>query len=374
MRIVYFIDHLRADGTQRVLSQLVEGLKQRGHDQAIVVLNNSYDDLLLTHLRQSQAEVRIVGIGMLISGYGIATTLRWLRRNRFDVAVTLLFASDVLGRWMVRTVHIPRIVSSLRARNTHYAWWQRRLVRYTMRWVDAVILNSALVRDFAIAEEAAVPERMVVIPNGVEIEPYQLPISRALLRAELQLAGERPLVASVGRLSYQKGFDILIQACSLLPKHAIDLILIGQGAQEAALRQQVSRLGLEQCIHFVGYRHDIPHLLGALDLYVHAARWEGMPNALMEAMAAGCPIVASAVDGVCELIEDGIQGWLVPPENPERLAQAIQAALSDPLEAQRRATAAHLRVATHFNVETMVAHWEEVLNGTHPCVRSSFSL
>src|SRR5438093_5430486 len=149
MRIVYFIDHLRRDGTQIVLEQLVDGLAARGHEQAVVCLNDSWDTSLVARLRKLGAEVRVIGKLALVNGVGLLGLWSWLRRRRFDAAVTLLFASDVLGRPLARGARIPRIVSSLRARNVNYSWWQRRLARYTMRWADAVIINSASVREFA---------------------------------------------------------------------------------------------------------------------------------------------------------------------------------------------------------------------------------
>jgi len=363
MRIVYFIDHLRPDGTQKVLEQLIEGLAAQNHDQAVVCLNDSWDCALVNRLREAQAEVRIVGKVALASGYGLISTWQWLRRRRFDVAVTFLFASDVVGRVLARVAGVPRIVSSPRARNTHYAGWQHWLVRRTMRWVDAVVINSAGIRDFAVIEEGAPGSKIHVIHNGVKAEDYLEPLDRAALCSEFDLSPERCLIGAVGRLTHQKGFDVLLRALSLINREDIILLMIGRGEHEASLRAQADKLGLRYQVHFAGYRRDVPRLLGALDLYVHPARFEGMPNALLEAMAAGCPIVASFVDGICELIEDGVHGWLVPAEDADALAGAMQTALNDRTEGKRRAAAAQRRVATQFHVDAMVAAWEAVLCG-----------
>jgi glycosyltransferase involved in cell wall biosynthesis len=129
------------------------------------------------------------------------------------------------------------------------------------------------------------------------------------------------------------------------------------------LRAVARGLGVEQRVHFAGYRRDVPRLLGALDLYVHPARFEGMPNALLEAMAAGCPIIASAVDGNRELIEDGVNGWLVPPEDVDALSRAIESALLDGDAALQRGAAAQQRAATEFGVEAVVTAWEAALAG-----------
>jgi glycosyltransferase involved in cell wall biosynthesis len=288
---------------------------------------------------------------------------RWLRIGRFDVAITLLFVSDVVGRVMAKWGGVPRIVSSLRARNVHYSSLQRRLVRSTMDSADAVVINSSYLREFAIVEEGAQPDRILIIPNGVCVEDYSAPIDQNLLRVNMGLPRNTLLVGSVGRLARQKGFDVLLHAFSLLSRADLNLLVFGVGKEEVTLRALAVQLGLQNQVHFAGYRRDIPSLLGALDLYVHPARFEGMPNALLEAMAAARPIIASSADGNRELIEDGIHGWLVPPEDPVILAKAIQEALRDPDEAQRRGAAARERVITQFSLEAMVVAWEKLLMG-----------
>jgi glycosyltransferase involved in cell wall biosynthesis len=363
MRIVYFIDHLRHDGTQRVLKQLVEGLSQRGHEQAIVCLDASWDDDLLAALRDTGARVLVLGRIPLVAGYGLLATWYWLRREKFDVAVTLLFIADMFARPLAWLAHVPRLVSSIRARNTNYSWWKLLAVRMTMRVVDRVIINSESVRDFAVAAEGAPRERTIYIPNGVQASAYGEPLSRTALRAQLDLPPDRLLIGSVGRLSYQKGFDLLLEAFAQIGREDVDLLLLGRGEEEPRLRAQAERLGIQARVHFAGYRQDVPKLLGALDVYVHPARWEGMSNALLEAMAAGCPIVASAVDGSRELIEDGEHGWLVPVEDVNRLSQALGAALCEPVEASRRGAVARTRATEHFDIETMVGAWERVLAG-----------
>ncbi len=361
MKIVYFIDHLRGDGTQRVLVQLVEGLHTRGHRQAVVCLNESWDESIRGGLTATGAEVRILRKAALVSGVGLVSTWRWLKREKVDVAVTFLFAADVIGRTLAHLAGVPRIVSSLRARNVQYASWQRWLVRYTMRWVDAVVLNSNSYRDFATEIEGAPRDRIYIIPNGVRISRERT-IPRAVLRSQMGLPPDAPLIGSAGRLTFQKGFDILIQAFATIENHLVHLLIFGTGEEEGRLRAQAHRLVVQDRVHFLGYREDLPCLLSALDLYVHSARWEGMPNAVLEAMAAGCPIVATMVDGTRDLIEDGTHGWLVPVEEASAVARAIESALDDHDEAHRRAEAARVHTS-NFTMELMVNSWECILAG-----------
>src|SRR5262245_58279668 len=153
MKVVYFIDNLRGDGTQRVLSQLARKLAERGCKQTVVCLNDSYDEWIVANLRKAPVEVRIVGKAALASGYGLLSALLWLRREKFDIAVTLLFVADVVGRMLARLAGVDHIISSLRARNVHYSPLQRRLVRATMGSANAIVINSSYLPEFAIVEE-----------------------------------------------------------------------------------------------------------------------------------------------------------------------------------------------------------------------------
>lgn len=363
MKIVYFIDHLRPDGTQFVLRQLVTGMHARGHAQLVICLNDSWDEAFKQSLIRAGAHVQIVGKRALAAGYGWFFTWRLLRRERCDVAVTLLFVSDVVGRFLAHVARVPRLVTSLQTHDANYTWWQRRLVRLTMRWADLVLLNSIHFHDFAIAGEGAPPDRIVVIPNSIRLDDYQQQVDRSVVRAELGVQPDEILLGSVGRLVPQKGFDVLLRALALIPRSDIRLFIAGVGADEAKLRALAAELNLHGRVCFAGYRRDVPRLMQCFDLYTHASRFEGMPIVVLEAMASGCPVVATAVDGTRELIDDGLHGWLVPPEQPALLAEAVQAAVNDPLEAQRRACAARQRVAERFSEEATMALWERAFSG-----------
>jgi glycosyltransferase involved in cell wall biosynthesis len=360
MNVVYFIDNLRGDGSQRVLTLVVQRLAKRGYKQRIVCLNDSWDENLMATLRKSDIEVWILGKAGLVGGYKLLQLWWWLRQENFDVAVTMLFFSDIIGRVIARLAAVPRIISSLRARNVHYSVLQRQLVRATMPLADAVVINSAHFREFAITTEGVSPTRLFVIPNGVCANKFAGRIDQTKLRRELGLPSGRKLIGTVGRLTNQKGFDVLLHAGAILQEDDFEFIIVGTGEAEPRLRSLAADLNLQSRVHFLGYRRDIPALLGNFDVYVQPSRFEGMPNSLLEAMAAACPIVASSVDGISELIEDGVAGWLIPPDDPTLLAAAIRDVLDHSEEAHRRANAARQTVLDNYSVDAMVSAWEQL--------------
>jgi len=365
VKIVYFIDHLRPDGTQRVLTQMVQGLGGRGHSQAVVCLNDSWDAAIVDSMQANGCPVRVVGKAALATGVGLVNLFRWLRRERFERAVTLLFYADVLGRPLARAAGVPRLVTYIQARNTNYSGWQRWLVRKTMPLADQVVVCTRFLGEYVVQAEGATVDQIRVIPHGISMNGSKAYKDSQALRSELNIPAGSPLVGSLGRLTRQKGYDVLLEAIAHMAQPDVHVLIAGNGEAHADLKAQAERLNLSERVHFAGYRQDAPDVLHALDVYVQPSRFEGMPNAVLEAMAAGCPIVASGVDGHCELIQDGVNGWLVPPEDSQSLAKALTAALSNLEDARRRGQAARQKVQAEYSLERMTAAWSAVLGGNH---------
>jgi glycosyltransferase involved in cell wall biosynthesis len=175
--------------------------------------------------------------------------------------------------------------------------------------------------------------RAIHIPNGLDLsrfaDPQQDPTSK---REQLGFSQETILLGSVGRLDHQKGHTYLLAATARvlrqLPK--VHLVIIGDGVLEPQLKQQTHNLGIASQVHFMGPRKDVDEILPALDLYVSASLWEGLPTAILESMAAGTPVIATDIPGTNEIIRHGENGWLVPPRNPTALAEAILHLLTNP--------------------------------------------
>ena len=196
-----------------------------------------------------------------------------------------------------------------------------------------------------------------VVHNGIDIERFDRPSDRAL-RSTFTGGTDRRLVLTLARLHWQKGLRHLIAAAAEVPQALF--IVAGEGEERSRLEDDVTRLGLGHRFRFLGHRTDIPDLLAACDVVVLPSLFEGLPVSILEAMAARRPVVATAIEGSDEAVDDGVTGLLVPPADPCSLARAIRRVLGDPQLANRLAAASRDRVEQQFSAEAMVSGVEHV--------------
>ncbi len=281
---------------------------------------------------------------------------RRMRRQRPAILHAYLFHANLLGRILGRLAGVPAVVCSERTMQTE-SEGRYRLNRWTVGLVDRVVAVSANVGDFCTHHIGLPADKVVVIPSGVDLPP-EPPASRRQVRAELGIPPEAPLLGVVSRLDPLKGIHFLLQALARIADAW--LVVVGDGPQRDSLVALAAELDLIDRVHWAGQRRDVPRLLSAFDLYVQPSLHEGLPNAVLEAMAAGLPVVATAVGGTPELVVDGVTGLLVPPADPNALAWALASLLRDPDRRQCMGGAGRERVAEHFSVEQMVEKTERL--------------
>jgi glycosyltransferase involved in cell wall biosynthesis len=174
------------------------------------------------------------------------------------------------------------------------------------------------------------------VPNGVDIARFTSSMTRQQARERLGIKDDRYIIGTLGRLETQKGLPYLVEALRLLSESGSRafLLVVGSGREEERLREMVSRFGLEVCVQFLGMRRDVPEIHRAMDVFVLPSLWEGLPIALLEAMASGLPVVATPVGGVPEVVKNGKNGLLVPTKDPVALAEALRKIRQDPLLAE----------------------------------------
>jgi len=237
-----------------------------------------------------------------------------------------------------------------------------RVIRRTNRLVDATIAVSELSRR-ELLRVYGMPERSIVtIRNGVDLTRFlprdERPAGETeTVRRSLGLAADSAVGVLVGAMIERKGQHVAIRAIPRIRERVpgFTLVLIGEGPGEAALRDEVESLGVSDAVVFGGFRSDIPEILAAADLLLLPSSNECLPLVVLEAMAAGLPVVASDVGGISEAVEDGVTGSLIGPEDPEGLAEAVGGVLEAPGRAKRMGEAALAKARGTFGVEACVA-------------------
>ena len=250
----------------------------------------------------------------------------------------------------IATNHLPTIPPNA------YTWKGRLVLRLAYRCVQAMLVDSETNRRRALANYPIAPERLKVVPHGIRVEDFPTEGTRAAVAEEFGLQARAPIVGTVGRLSPQKATEDFIEAAALLRRRFPDaqFLIVGEGERRAELERLVVARGLSASVRFTGYRQDVPRLLAAMDVFVLSSLYEGMPFSILEAMAAARPVVATRVDGVPEVVAEGETGVLVPPREPEQLADAIGFLLVHPDRAREMGRRGRERVRAHFSWERMV--------------------
>jgi len=222
-----------------------------------------------------------------------------------------------------------------------------------------IICVSGYDRDLALRWKVARPEQLVVIHNGIDPQPF-LEADGASLRREQGLE-KATVLTFVGRLAPPKDLLTLLEAVKKLPESV--LLVIGDGELRPQVERSIRELGLVDRVRLLGQRSDIPQILAASDIFVLSSRWEGLPYTIIEAMMAGLPVVATRVGGVPELVEDGVTGFLVPPRDPDALAEALQKLIADPELRRRMGRAGREKALKEFTLDRMLRETERVYNG-----------
>ncbi len=292
----------------------------------------------------------------------IPAVARLLRRERCTVLHAHDFKTDVLGPFLARAVPGLRLLATahgwsrpMGAAHRLYNFLDRRALRRYPAVLAVSGDTAARLRGFGVRAE-----RLVVVPNAIDVEVWRPPESPA---APLPgFAPGRRVVGTVGRLSIDKDVDGLLAAFArLAPEFAdVDLAVLGDGPERERLAALAASLGLTARVRFLGHVGDARAAYAAMEVFVLSSRTEGLPNTLLEAMAMGRPVAASAVGGVPEVVRDGTDGILVPAGDVDALAAALRRLLTDPAGAEAMGRRARERVVARFAFADRVRRMEEI--------------
>ena len=353
------ITGLGMGGAETQFVRLATGLKARGWEVRVLTL------LPPEHFGDQLAEAGItptsfgVERGQIRVGI-VPALLHELRSNRPDVLVTFLFHPNVLGRTLGRVLRLP-VINSIRGERFG-GTLRERVVRWTAGFPSHVVVNSSLAYDRLVRDGLVAPGAASVIRNGLDVEAYQRRPERCVTRDSLRVTADDFLWLSIGRLEHPKDYPRLLQAFAAAGRPEFRLAIVGTGPDRIMLEAEAERLGLSGRVQFLGVRNDVPQLLAAADGFAFASHNEGLPNVIMEALAAELPVVATAVGGVPELVRDGDTGWLVPPQDEGAFARALALVAAMEPEARKQAPARGAAYVNEtFGMHTYIDRWEQLL-------------
>ncbi|HEY0961583.1 MAG TPA: glycosyltransferase [Pseudomonadales bacterium] len=296
---------------------------------------------------------------------------KYLREQHTQIVHSYNFYSNVFAVPAAKLAGVPLVIASIRDQGVYLSAAQRHAQRLACRFADLVLVNAHSIREWLI-EDGYPADKVRIIRNGIDLSRYSGKAGETGVRQELGLPPDAPLVLMLSRLNPQKGVDDFIKAAAMvrLQRPDVRFLLIGEkltyqgdgfgpdAPYHNYLHELCVNLGVDDRIVFTGHRSDVPALLAEGAISVLPSHSEGLSNTLLESMTAGLPIVATRVGGNPELVEDGLNGILVPPQAPATLANAILRILADPALAERFSTAARAKATQHFAMDKMIRDTE----------------
>jgi L-malate glycosyltransferase len=352
--VLHLITHLGIGGSER---QFVERLRAHPRGFSPVVACLRAGGALLEQVRALGHEPAVFPVTGLVTPrvvLPLAKLAAFARSRNVRIVHSTEFTSNLVAVPVARLSGAKSIVC--RADVGHlrpgFGVWHRRAEALGARLADAVSANAEAVRRVCIEEEGCAPERVAMVRNGIDLARFDS-LAAQPLQGPLPEGG--PLVALVGNLWPVKGHRILVEAAALLHRRLpqAKIVCVGEGPERTFLERRIAELGLSDSVFLLGHRLDVPALLTRAQAAVLCSSAEGLSNAIIEAMTARLPVVATDVGGNSELVRPGENGWLVPYGDPDALASALFEALSDAERARRMGRRGRERVEAELTLERM---------------------
>jgi glycosyltransferase involved in cell wall biosynthesis len=361
IRLALVITELEPGGAERCLVNLATRIDRARFDPVVYSIHPrpaAGKNHLVLQLEAAGVPVRFADVrSKWQAPLAIGRLKRLMSEQRPQVVQNFLFHANVLGTLAARRLDVPHVLLGIRVADPRRsrAWIERRVAK---RASKIVCVSQSVAEDCHSRGYPA--DKLLVIPNGVDAEPFVS--AQPVDLAALGLSPGRKAIVFIGRLHVQKDLHELIavapELLAQLPSH--DLVIVGQGPQRSALVRLSGELGIADRVHFIGWRADIPAVLAAAELLVLPSRWEGMPNVVLEAMAAGKPVVATAAEGVLELLGERAKEQSVAVGNMKDFAHRIHQIAQNPHLAAALGRANRERVLAQFSLQKMVQEYERL--------------
>lgn len=358
IQVAVFMTRFQPGGTERQMIELIRRLDPQRFRVHVACFHR--DGAWLPRVADRAAavvEFPIRSFARPATAAQLIAFARWCRRERIAVVQTCDLYANIFGLPGAALAAVPVRLGSRREINPDKSAAQIWLQRQAYRCATKVVANSQAAQR-ALEQEGLAPESIAVIPNGVDLPSFAERSASRAVRTVVTVANLRP----------EKSHETLLASAATLIREYPDLRfrIVGDGPRRAALERLARARGLEAHVEFLGHREDVPALLHQADAFVLPSRSEAFPNGVVEAMAAGLPVVASAVGGLLELVEDGRTGLLVAPGDPDQLTAALRRLVQQPALAAALGSAARETVRRRYAFERMVAAFEDLYVSSLP--------
>lgn len=378
IKILLLITQMERAGAQKVIITLADFLHRQNYDVTLCFLydkGNNIPELQRKHpfkiinLQAKEANSPSY-LNIFYTLRAIFRIYAQLIKSKADVILTFTHYSNILGIPIAFLARTTIRLSSQRSTLDGFPRWFLNLDSWIANspLLDKMIAVSEHTRQFCIEVEGISPDKLITIPNGINIHEFDhLPLSQAekiTLKEQFNISPQSKVLITVARLHPQKGHQYLIEAATQILQYAPDVafVLVGEGELREEIEKSLEEKKLSPYFRLLGSRKDVPGLLGMADIFILPSVSEGMPNVILEAMAAKLPIIATRVDGTIEVVEDGKTGILVERRNPEALMTAIIKLLQEPTLGQLMGNAGFQRVQQYFSEEIMCQRYDELIH------------
>lgn len=371
LKILYYSDARSSGGAETYLDTLARAANQEGYAVELAMTRSRALDARACALADQSLRVhRLPVIRSLQNPLPFLKHFGFFMTNRFHLihfnqidpwscSPGILAARFSGHRKLVSTSHLPNTVYEVPAP------LRARLAPHLLQ--RTILVGRCHLEDWT-RHDTKPPRRHRVVVNGIPLPVAATPENRKAARRELGLPGDLPIIGTVGRLTGQKNHRTLVEAAAHVPR--CHFALIGGGARREDLQDLCSRLALQDRFHFLGERQDAGRLLMAFDIFALPSLYEGLPLALLEAMGAGLPVVASDLPETREVVRPERDGILVAPSDPDALSRALNTLLEDPVRAAAMGRSGRDRVSSDFSEDRMIretlALYREVLGEVRP--------
>lgn len=332
--ISLFIPTLDGGGAQRVVVNLVNSLVDITDHPIHVVLVKKQGSFL----ELIRSEVEVIDLGAKRTFFSLFKLTAYLKKNRPAVIMSSLNYANIICtlahklayhpcRLVLREANVVRVPEG-KLKNRVRMHVTQMLMRYSYLKADAIVVNSYDTMQTLISAKIATDDKICMIANPMKsIDKLSISDNKIII----PVSNDYPFICSIGRLSEQKGFDILLEAFSRVSNQKLNLVILGEGELREDLTRQAKELGILDRVHMPGFINSSIAILSHAKAFVLSSRWEGMPNVLIEALAIGAPIVATNCPGaVRDVLQDGALGHLVAYDDPQALADGIERTLTEP--------------------------------------------